>query len=78
MPQLPDTHYSDIWLRGIKDSQDGDWVGKLVVSLSVWKKVTSQSKTIQHGVVDYFSAHNHVVTAFFVGLFESSFWKGYL
>ena len=30
MPQLPDTHYSDIWLVGVKDSQDGGSVGGLV------------------------------------------------
>ena len=30
MPQRSDTHISDIWLVGIKDSQDGGSVGGLV------------------------------------------------
>ena len=30
MPQLSDTHYSDIWLVGFKDSQNGSSIGGLV------------------------------------------------
>jgi hypothetical protein len=30
MPQLSDTHISDIWLVRVKDSQDGGSVGGLV------------------------------------------------
>ena len=83
-----DTPNLDILLLGIKDSKDRYSVGRFVFSFAnrpnghrplhiVEGLDGSKSKTSTNSVCDYFCAHNQVTTAFFVGLFARSPWKGY-